>query len=609
MLLVPLAFAGAGPGFLPGVEGQAGFGAPVPCADGRHVALTRWDRAGLEVLDLATGALTPVTDARGAGFAPAWDGDALVYKAIATEGPPQEAWRWEGGTSTRLDAGALVGQPVVLAPGQLAWTRGDDAVGIDAVGRVDLLTVSGNRLAWTDDAGQLHLRDLATGGEIELDAARGYRPSWSPDGAAIVLEEGGTLSVVDAATDTLITRVSGRHARWADARTLVYDDTVTTQDLGFEEGRSAYAIDSASLRALDVTTGRVAVLLDDSSFHPRFPAPLPDGSLLFVDTQDGSLWRLAAGVPTLVLAGTAAPRRTAAPPDYGTVATDVPYMHQLWDTPDDFDGGWSCGPTSCVQTISKWGILPNADITTSWPYAHTSHWGWYIPNNYTFNGYTYDTWGVAASSNCQGAHGFVCREYGGAVWDYMVTFLNQHGVSSGYAGTSYDTVIGEVNAGYPLVTSANVIGYGHILVTRGYLTSGGSAIHSFVVNDPYGNAGSGDWGNFDGEGIVYDWPGYDNGYLEIEVKQLFYAHGSAPVVDTPPEEETEETPTETPTDTGTAAPVDTGVDSTEPPTDHLDPPHRPGDFVSLDQIGGCSTAPTAWSGLLTALGLLLARRR
>ena len=162
MLLVPLAFAGAGPGFLPGVEGQAGFGAPVPCADGRHVALTRWDRAGLEVLDLATGALTPVTDARGAGFAPAWDGDALVYKAIATEGPPQEAWRWEGGTSTRLDAGALVGQPVVLAPGQLAWTRGDDAVGIDAVGRVDLLTVSGNRLAWTDDAGQLHLRDLAT---------------------------------------------------------------------------------------------------------------------------------------------------------------------------------------------------------------------------------------------------------------------------------------------------------------------------------------------------------------------------------------------------------------------------------------------------------------
>ena len=261
--------------------------------------------------------------------------------------------------------------------------------------------------------------------KAELDAARGYRPSWSPDGAAIVLEEGGTLSVVDAATDTLITRVSGRHARWADARTLVYDDTVTTQDLGFEEGRSAYAIDSASLRALDVTTGRVAVLLDDSSFHPRFPAPLPDGSLLFVDTQDGSLWRLAAGVPTLVLAGTAAPRRTAAPPDYGTVATDVPYMHQLWDTPDDFDGGWSCGPTSCVQTISKWGILPNADITTSWPYAHTSHWGWYIPNNYTFNGYTYDTWGVAASSNCQGAHGFVCREYGGAVWDYMVTFLNQ----------------------------------------------------------------------------------------------------------------------------------------------------------------------------------------
>lgn len=611
MLFVPLAFAGAGVGFTPGVEGQSGFAAPVPCPDGRHVAITRWDRAGLSVLDLATGELSTVTEARGAGFAPVWDGDTLVYKAISEQ---QQAWRWEAGQTTLLDAASLVGQPAVLAPGKLAWTRGDDLVGLEGegVGHVDLLAISPDsaRLAWADADFRLHVRDLVTGESTTLAAGRGVRPAWSPDGAWISAEIGGVIEVVDPARDERVARVAGRHARWADARTLVYDDVITTGDLGYAEGRSAYAVESATLKALDPLTGATRTLLADRDLHPRYPAPLPDGSLLFVDSQDGSLWRLQDGVAELVLAANAAPRRTAAPPAYGTTAVDVPYMHQLWDTPDDFDGGWSCGPTSCVQTISKWSILPTADITTSWPYAHTSHWGWYIPNNYTFAGYTYDTWGVARSSNCQGAHGFVCREYGGAVWDYMVTFLEQHGVDSGWAGTSYDTVVSEINAGYPLVTSADVLGYGHILVTRGYLTVDGSPIHSFVVNDPYGNAGSGDWGNFDGEGIVYDWPGYDNGYLEIDVKQLFYAHGTAPVVETPPEEE-EETPVEeTPVDTGTAVtPEETGTDEAPPTEEHLDPPNRPGDFVSLADIGGCDSTGAPWTASLVLAGMLAARRR
>jgi len=279
-------------------------------------------------------------------------------------------------------------------------------------------------------------------------------------------------------------------------------------------------------------------------------------------------------------------------------------MHQLWDTPDDFDGGWSCGPTSVLQTLAKYSVLPDADITCSWPSAHTSHWGWYVPNAYSFNGYTYDAWGVAAGGDCQGAHGFICRQYGGAVWAYLVDFMNQHGVPSAQVGTDYDTVVSEVNAGYPLYASVSVLGYGHILSVRGYVTEDGSPIHTIVVNDPYGDAGTGDWGNDDGEDIVYDWPGYNNGNLEIGLSQLFTAHGTAP-----PEPDTGAAPVDTGTpavDTGTPAPVDTAGPDEGPGRVPL-----AGEPVGVDGIGGCQVAvgPTRWSVLILAVASLARRRR
>ncbi len=211
-------------------------------------------------------------------------------------------------------------------------------------------------------------------------------------------------------------------------------------------------------------------------------------------------------------------------PSEPMVNLDCPYIHQVYDTPDWFNGGWSCGPTSCMMAQKKYGILPNHDITCSWPYSHTSSHGWYIPTEYTFNGYTYDIIGLAADDVwVPGAHGFICREVGGAIWTCMRDWLIQHYFTStiDYSPT-WAEFIAEIDAGYVVVASTNTIGYGHIMIFKGYLTD-----HTIICNDPYGNANTSPWRDYYGADVYYDWPGYDNGHVVLGVSGLIFAHGPA----------------------------------------------------------------------------------
>jgi len=52
---------------------------------------------------------------------------------------------------------------------------------------------------------------------------------------------------------------------------------------------------------------------------------------------------------------------------------DVPYVHQLYDTPAWFHGGWACGPTSAVMALAYYKRLA----------PRSEGYGWYVPNIYT----------------------------------------------------------------------------------------------------------------------------------------------------------------------------------------------------------------------------------
>ena len=267
------------------------------------------------------------------------------------------------------------------------------------------------------------------------------------------------------------------------------------------------------IRLLDPVSGSRELLADgEAALHPLVTIA---GDLLRTDLS-GDLCGARALVPRNGAAGGAM--------DDPQAHFDVEYMHQRWDTPDWFNGSWSCGPTSCVMTTQYYLRLTPDSIWASYPSpGHWSQWGNYIPCEYTFLGHTYDVLGESPGGLVPGAHGFICPD-GGAWWNLMVEFLTQHGIYSAWAGTSWSTLTDEIDSFYPVVCSSTVLGCGHIILFNGYYDD-----HTVVVNDPYGDANEPGWGSYyNGKDVLYDWPGYNNGHVQIGVSQLFYARSDVP---------------------------------------------------------------------------------
>ena len=329
-----------------------------------------------------------------------------------------------------------------------------------------------------------------------------------PGGGVLAVRAAGGFIILDENTEEiLIDESHGLFPRWTP------DGRVLYSILSEFEGPVPV---SGRLESLDPALGVRAEIPSDGV--PLHPLELPSGDVVFTDAMRGMIHTVHHSLlPEIESPGWR---------DEPEAHFDVPYMHQRWDTPDWFNGSWSCGPTSCMMTVQFYRMLPPDSIWASYPSpGHWSPWGSYIPEEYTFLGYSYNIQGVSPDSIwVPGAHGFICRQYGGAVWDYMVDFLEQHEVSSAWAGQLWSTLTAELDVGYPVVCSSNVLGSGQIILFNGYY-----ADHTVIVNDPYGNANEPGWGShYNGKDVLYDWPGYNNGHVEIGVSQLFYAQASIP---------------------------------------------------------------------------------
>ncbi|HBS86818.1 MAG: hypothetical protein A2W91_12370 [Bacteroidetes bacterium GWF2_38_335] len=193
----------------------------------------------------------------------------------------------------------------------------------------------------------------------------------------------------------------------------------------------------------------------------------------------------------------------------------APYVNQVYDTPDWHNGHGSCKPTTAVMAAAFYNRLPEwPTITNNESATHYNSYGSYVADKYRYDELFFNVYEAAYSTDAWGAYGYMWGT--GTPTGSMQEYLEHHGMVSNTIWTSsnsYHYTKDEIDLGYPHPICSYITSVGHVKLAIGYI----EGLHSIMFNDPYGNKNLPGYPNPYGAGAIYDWPGYNNGYVNLDV--------------------------------------------------------------------------------------------
>lgn len=416
-----------------------------------------------------------------------------------------------------------------------------------------------NRLVVSTIAGVLRTIEVSTGALHEL--GEGFTPSWGPDSKTVFFNKVDRLDGIQvnredicqaqfdgsgAVTLTQDNAIQSRVARVAaDGSKIVFvspadGELYQTPLLGGNSTlKAAGAPQDASPQATPGAPSLGQALKLSSIGMPMqeltASAPIIEAAKDTLSAEPAA----DAGKKSLAIAPTTdagatpdavdADQHIAAPLTIATntvVNGTVPYLHQVYDTPDNFDGNWACNATSAAMCLAYVGKIGYWDVTCCCPSSHVSHYGRYISQVYTNNGYTYNIGSPDASGvTAWGGYGYIVRNNWADTKGYMRDYFNNHGDTSSVDWSpTFAKLQTEINASHPFVVLNTLTTAGHYIVAKGYVN--GQYVGYF--NDPYGNKNTG-YMNYNGNGVYYDWPGYNYGHSNLNtVPCIIYSRANPP---------------------------------------------------------------------------------
>ena len=556
------------------------FSNPVWSPDGTYLALSDQGRDGVYIYDTAGETCLRITDSPSSGYAYHWSSDSrrLGFKLlIPTTGslfPLQMPVLYDLDRRELLALhapAARAGVPSFSNDARVAFTIDQELHVTDLSGLpiatfplghyANLAPISpdGTRVAYNGRDDRIWLIELADGATRRLtsDDDAYFNPIWSPDARRLVASTvSANLRSIDVTTGQMYELDEGTTPCWApDSSTIFYSRTdridgvrVNEADIyhvqwdgsgrrrldgepGEQETDARLSPDGNSIAFVSMATGklyRASVVKSNvsvgsgpgSAQYARGPAVSIRGGSPYVTTLDSD------SVPTFLTNESAAPMQQSLLAAVGLTRT-VPYLHQVYDTPDDFNGHWACGASSALMAINYFNILPYWDITCSGPYSHVSHYGQYVSEIYSYNGHTYDIRGKDASGGwAYGGYGYIIQDDWADTKGHMRDYIINHGLTSSVDWSpTWTELQNEVNNDDPFVVLNSLTTAGHYITTIGYYDNQ----HTAIFNDPYGNKNTPDYPSYDGAGVMYDWPGYNNGFQNLNTVHCFiYCRGDLP---------------------------------------------------------------------------------
>ncbi len=459
------------------------------------------------------------------------DGQQLAYKEINAEGQQSPVViNLATLQKTVLHAPApLCGQPVI-AGNLTAFTVSNDLYLLQN-GETRILPLgfytnfirissNGELMTCNDLHDRIMLVNLVTGATsvISDEAEACFFPQFSPDGNKVLYcTSGQELRIFSITTGATVNLGYGVNPHWAPGsdkiifhRTQHNNENISNVDLWMSSA------DGSIQQQLTSTSGLCEmdasfVTENEIIYHTYVRNEICKAT---IDGTSGAL--LSTNIVYSHLGNPIIAHYNTAPFSANkavvTVPGRVPYVHQVYDTPNWHTGSGSCAPTSAIMAIAYYNKLPKWPITVSSPSSHTSDYGSYVADKYRFNEQYYST--VATTSGSDDAWGGYGYMWGGSCSPNSC--MNQYMVNHQMSSTEYwttckwDSTTHEINNGWPQPICSLITTSGHLTLAIGYIVGQ----HTLIFKDPYGNKNTG-YMNYYGDSVCYDWPGYSNGYASL----------------------------------------------------------------------------------------------
>ncbi len=195
------------------------------------------------------------------------------------------------------------------------------------------------------------------------------------------------------------------------------------------------------------------------------------------------------------------------------VNLSVPYVHQVFDTADDFNGHCACGPTSAVMALAYFQKIPPNSMTVNAGGRHTTDYGRYVSEEYEANGHRFnERQSLCGTSSGTRPAAWGSTTIGGLAYAYKVeSYLRRHGIDVEFSDRNSTSVEQDkaalrqaLDQGFPVIVSTTMKRLEHIVLVRGYTDD-----NYFILNDPYGSPNATNYtsGNSrDGENVRVRFP-------------------------------------------------------------------------------------------------------
>lgn len=420
------------------------------------------------------------------------------------------------------------GQVCFSSGGDIAYSIGSDVfvhrgtdihkISIGTYANIVALSSDGKAIAYNDDSNQLYVQEINSSTPQRITGPSiGYcEPAWSPSGRKLCYSQlDGKIFVFDAETQKTSALGEGYNPVWnADGASIILERRTTKE----------HVLLNSDLYQISADGKRVQQLTDTRDVFETEPSISRDG-ILFRSHNNDNVYSTDAAQTVTVRASVNASllaskqkteqlslRKTTSP----TVYFEMPYTNQVYDTPDWYNGHSACGPTSSIMVIAYYGILPAWTVWCSASVSSPGHYSAY--GNYVCEKYRFKERDYTISANdpngkpSWGGYGYMWGS--GSPYSRMSGYYASHGISASRSDSSasiFSLITNEVTNGYPYTLCNGLTDAGHIIVVNGI----GSEAHTFLVNDPYGNKNTGKYPSVNGKGVPYDWPGYNNGFQNL----------------------------------------------------------------------------------------------